>query len=392
MPPPPKAKQVDADTHINEPYDLWEKNVESKYRDRCLRFRRNAEGLEYIEIEGKPRPQSRPGTTGLWSGPGGYPDPDGDFRKLFKPGVYSYQDTIPPAAQDPHERVKLMDKWQVDANVIFPTLSLAWEENVEDPELTLAMCRVYNDWITAFCKSYPERLIPVAHIPIHNVTTAIEEVKRSAKLGARAFYLRCDIVNGRTLASPDFDPLYAVVQDLDLPVALHTVIRSNAPMQTWIKALAPGKEKHFVHNDTVIFAGCYLMLELQAAMTAMLTNGVFERFPRLRCALIEAGGGWIAYWLERLDDRYKIASQLRPMGEKPSFYFKRNCLLCFESQEATVPEMVRHVGEDSFCIGSDFPHFQSEEFGIIRSRMDSLPAAGRDKILGENARRFFRIP
>ena len=46
-------KIVDIDSHVIEPADLWEKNLERKFRDRALRLKRDENGLEYLEINGK---------------------------------------------------------------------------------------------------------------------------------------------------------------------------------------------------------------------------------------------------------------------------------------------------------------------------------------------------
>lgn len=45
---------VDADAHVAEPADLWEKNLPAKYRDRALRIGKDDQGLEYWECDGRP--------------------------------------------------------------------------------------------------------------------------------------------------------------------------------------------------------------------------------------------------------------------------------------------------------------------------------------------------
>jgi hypothetical protein len=44
---------IDADGHILEPPDLWEKYLEPKYRDRAIRIKRGDDGREYLEIDNK---------------------------------------------------------------------------------------------------------------------------------------------------------------------------------------------------------------------------------------------------------------------------------------------------------------------------------------------------
>ena len=61
---------IDADGHILEPPDLWEKDLEPKYRDRALRIRTNSDGLEYMEVDGKPMWTGYPGMPGSLGGMG----------------------------------------------------------------------------------------------------------------------------------------------------------------------------------------------------------------------------------------------------------------------------------------------------------------------------------
>src|SRR5258708_4297264 len=46
-------KLIDADGHILEPPDLWERHLEPRYRDRALRIRVGDDGFEFLEIDGK---------------------------------------------------------------------------------------------------------------------------------------------------------------------------------------------------------------------------------------------------------------------------------------------------------------------------------------------------
>ncbi len=45
---------IDADGHVLEPLDTWEKYIDPPYRDRAIRVRADSEGKEYLEIEGHP--------------------------------------------------------------------------------------------------------------------------------------------------------------------------------------------------------------------------------------------------------------------------------------------------------------------------------------------------
>ena len=58
-----------------------------------------------------------------------------------------------------------------------------------------------------------------------------------------------------------------------------------------------------------------------------------------------------------------------------------------------LPFMAEMVGADKFFIGSDYPHAEGFVRPVAKARaaLARLPEASVDKILGENAVRFFNI-
>ena len=71
-----------------------------------------------------------------------------------------------------------------------------------------------------------------------------------------------------------------------------------------------------------------------AAFTQMLASGMFERYPRLRCAVLEAGSNWIASWLDRLDHKHRVMAHRTPIRMAPSEYFYRQCLISADPDES----------------------------------------------------------
>ena len=60
---------------------------------------------------------------------------------------------MPYGACDPEERLKLLDAEGLDAAVLYPTLGILWEAELDDVELSQAYCRAYNRWIADFCRN-----------------------------------------------------------------------------------------------------------------------------------------------------------------------------------------------------------------------------------------------
>ena len=210
---------VDADGHIMEPSDLWEKNIEPRFRDRALRIRKDEQGLEYMEIDGRKSKIMNGGSFGGYSGIGATLEEREAI--WFKSGGIEYEDARFPAAKDPGERIKWMDEKGIDASVLYPSMGISWQTECGDPKLAAAYCRVYNDWLADFCRGNPDRLVAVAQVPLMDVEEGVAEIRRAARLGMKSVYLFSHPANGIRYGDPYYDPFWAEAQDLDLPVAIH---------------------------------------------------------------------------------------------------------------------------------------------------------------------------
>jgi predicted TIM-barrel fold metal-dependent hydrolase len=101
-------------------------------------------------------------------------------------------------------------------------------------------------------------------------------------------------------------------------------------------------------------------------MLAALTfaaDGVLERFPELKVAQLEAGCGWLPYWLERMDEHWKhyTLGRERTTKELPSIYWKRQCVVSCEAGEELIGCFVEHVGDDYLIMATDYPHADAAE-------------------------------
>ena len=92
------------------------------------------------------------------------------------------------------------------------------------------------------------------------------------------------------------------------------------------------------------------------ALASMVTDGLFERFPRLKVVSVEAGCGFAPYLMDRLDAKYEVFEGLVPLKERPSEYIRRNCYFVAEPLERTVGMALELVGQDRIMWGSDYPH------------------------------------
>ena len=76
-------------------------------------------------------------------------------------------------ASDPEARIRHMDAMGIDQAFLYPTWFAEGFHLVEDPDVSYALARAYNDWIADFCSAAPERLYAAAMVPLGNMDFAL---------------------------------------------------------------------------------------------------------------------------------------------------------------------------------------------------------------------------
>jgi hypothetical protein len=128
---------VDADGHVLEPRDTWQKYLEPSLRDRAIRIAADDEGVEVLPVDGRPHL----GMRGTLAGLGGI---GMDSAELLSPGRMRYEEGCPPGGYDPAARLAVMDAEGIDVALLYPTIGISWEGLVRDPALATAYCRAYT--------------------------------------------------------------------------------------------------------------------------------------------------------------------------------------------------------------------------------------------------------
>ena len=140
---------------------------------------------------------------------------------------------------------------------------------------------------------------------------------------------------------------------------------------------------------------CSHPMEQMMALLDLVEGGVLERHPALRVALLEAGCGWLPYWLWRLDEEYAhLAGEVEErVRMKPSAYFRRHFLVGAEADEPLLPQVIEQVGEDSLLFGTDYPHLDHDEGQVARALAlrGTIPDTALRKLLWDNAARLFGL-
>jgi predicted TIM-barrel fold metal-dependent hydrolase len=374
---------VDADGHILEPPDLWERYLEPRYRDRALRFVLDDDGLEALEIGGKPSVMSRrgfPSTLGAMGDP--------DLKAMQLDPSRTYVGEAPFGSMDPAERIELLDAEGIDAVVLYTTVGLLWEAELDDPELSQAYTRAYNRWICEFCAGH-DRLVPTAHLSLSDPVAAAAELERAVGEGARGAYVAPFTHDGRPLGHPSNDPVFEAAAGLGVPFAIHPTFEPQ-----WTKGARMGSWENV--KKLRLLASVTASDGVRHQFTTLFDYGVFDRFPELQVVVLESGGGWLGYWLDRIDAVYGhtfIGTRV-PLEKKPSDYFRERVWVSCDPDERTIPALAERFGADRFLWASDFPH--ADHTPAYIDDLDELADMftsdeDRRRFLGDNARALYRI-
>jgi predicted TIM-barrel fold metal-dependent hydrolase len=138
--------------------------------------------------------------------------------------------------------------------------------------------------------------------------------------------------------------------------------------------------------------------EGQHAVLSMIVNGVFERFPELRCAYMEAGCGWLPSWLHRIDEHLELAgaNEFPDLTMNATDYFRRNCWISTECEDPFVTDVIRWMGDGHIVYETDFPHPDSKYPHATKEFLELLPDQLSDdskrRILWDNAVDLYRFP
>jgi predicted TIM-barrel fold metal-dependent hydrolase len=395
----PEAAVIDADGHILEPPDLWEKYLEAKYRPDAIRLTIGADGYEFLEVAGNRAKAVARGQLGALGGMGKKVEEANRRREqALNSGQAESLRYAKPKPEDTYvrgaafgtmdmkERVELLARERMAKSILYPTLGLLWEAETNNVELSSAYARAYNRWIADFCRDSDGRLVPIAHISLGDPEEAARELERAVKEGCRGAFLAPFTISRRPHGDPAHDRFFAVAQDCDVPVAIHPTT----------EPAALGIHHRY---DQFGWAAWYYDLfagqPVQHAFATFFQLGVFDRFPKLRVVVLESGAGWIGYLLDRADAIFTgtpIAQTVR-LKEKPSVYFKERCFISADPDERTIAGLMAHVGEDKFFWASDYPHpdhpgnYLEELQGLIAP----MTEAGRRGILGANVAKAYGL-
>jgi predicted TIM-barrel fold metal-dependent hydrolase len=385
---------VDADGHVYEPEDVWTARMDAARWGDWIPRRVVEDGCyDVVYAGGRVRGGGRELQDQMAAAVGLTAQEFHDLtQSLKREGGY-----------DPKARLADMDADGIDISVLYPSQGMFFGPvdpipAFQDVEFVAACQRAYNEWLAEFCRYDPARLFGVAAVPLQAPELAARELEHAVgTLGLRGAFIRPSAyVDELPLNHSVYDPFWRACQELDVPVALHPGVHVDTPGACRKFGLVAETENMLVSNMAMdeIHGGSALgqavgnTVDMVVSLGRLLMGGVCERFPRLRIACLESGGGWIPTQLQRMDEQVQaFPLEKRWLSMLPSEYFKRQCYASFEPEEWNLAACAEFLGHDRVVWASDYPHPEYHEGVVdeVRESIAPLEASAQEQILGGNA-------
>jgi uncharacterized protein len=292
-------------------------------------------------------------------------------------------------ASTPEERIEALNLLGFDKQLVFPTFSLGQFIRSGDVDVIYAGTHALNRGMGRFCAPDP-RMLAVGYLPLLDVQRSLRALDEGIRNGVNAFWISAECPAGRSPAHVDHEPIWQKLAEHRIPLVLHigagtltqSALHNNGrpAIQDWL-----GGGENLRAKDWPASAHT-----AQNFLTALTLDGVFERYPELRCGVIELGGTWLPGYMRLLDQAAhqfrKSEPSLQELSLKPSQYLKRQVRVSlFPFEDAGW--LIKECGEELLMFASDYPHPEGgrDPIGRFEASLD-------EHAISERAReRFYHL-
>ena len=364
----------DADNHYYEATDAFTRHLDPKMARRAMQWA-EVDGRQRLLVAGKinrfiPNPTFDPVAK-----PGAL---DEYFRGRNPEGkgmaaLFGDLEPIRPEYRDRDARLAVMDALGIDGCFLFPTLGVGMEEALkDDPEAAVAAFGAFNKWLDEdWGYAYQDRIYAAPMIPLVDVDAAVAELESVLAKDARIVCIKGGPVRTATgMTSPGdrrFDPFWARVNEAGVTVGVHS---GDAGYGRYVEDWEP-------HGDFRAFSHTPLRVVISAdrppyeTMAALVCQGVFDRFSKVRVASIEAGSEWVLPLVKKLK---KVYGQMPTGFASDPVETLRNHVWVAPYYEVDLAAVRDILGLEHLLFVSDWPH--AEGLAEPRTFADDLASQG----------------
>ncbi len=384
---------ISADSHVMEAAEVYI-GLPERFGDEAPRVmhENTAEDAIVIPAKGPRGIRPRTGTAGmrlregftLERRPGHKPDVD----DLTDPQVQALLDKgysgLRPGIREGARRGEDQDLDGVAAEFLYPGFFGMF--SFENTELLVACQKNYNDWLHDYACAGAGRLFGLAAIPMQDPVAAASELERAIRMGYKGGCIPCTAPAARPYRDACYEPVWALAEEANFPLSMH--VGTNAYRPPEFRSREP------VRDGVVDYANA--PASVQRTLVELLCRGVAERHPALKFVVSEFNAGWIAHWLDRVDQgllrEYRFKRE-EFTGERPHEVWSRQFYATIEDDRPAL--LTRElIGVDNLMWGSDYPHVDSTwpcSMAVLDEVFDGVSTEDRQKITHDNVKTLYGI-
>jgi uncharacterized protein len=299
-------------------------------------------------------------------------------------------------AFDAEERKRANDLLGFSAHILFPTEAFNQVIAAREQDVLIGGIHALNRGLASFCSVDP-RMMGTAYIPLGLGPEIALQILDQVIADDFNVILIDTIapVGGLSFTHPDYDPVWRKISDAQLAVTLHIGAQGGEYKPVPNSFYNNDKMvRHHATGDAPPNALSYMGMYFNAALflSAMIFDGVLERFPGLRIAVVELGATWIISWMKHLDQSFRAFRRLQDLSEVkllPSEYVQRQVKVTpFAGED--IGWLLTSGAEDLLMFASDYPHHEGTDdpIGRFERTMSDTSEALKQKFYEDNFRSF----
>lgn len=284
------------------------------------------------------------------------------------------------------DRPATLDHLGFASQLVFSTACLSnfGLEQMGEVELAVEAARAHNRMMTEFC-SVDRRLLATGYVPLVDRAAAPQIAREAIALGAKGLVIPSRHP-GFSPSHRELDPLWAVAQEAGLPILFHVGGEEKMDREYLENGLPYVKDFHGGDENFTSLTFMAIPLSAWQTVSALVIDGVFDRFPKLKFGAIELGASWLPSLMKFLDSgvaAFGKEERLQRLSGTPSEILRRQFRVTPYPHE-DVRWIMENSGEDMVLFSSDFPHIEGGRNPLKRFN-DNL--AGVDE---RAKRKFYR--
>lgn len=387
-----EVRGFDADNHYYEAMDAFTRHIEPQYAKRCMQWA-TIGGKTRLLVAGKINRFLANPTFDRLADPGCLEDLFRGKNEEGKSTVELFGELKPPrpAYRDRDARLATMDEQRLDGVLLFPTLGVGMEQalRADIPALTAAF-RAFNQWLRDdWGHAYRDRIFAAAYITLADPDNAVAELRLALENGARVIDMQAGPIlterGWKSPADPMFAPFWSLLNESQITLAYHAADSAyHDLLSLW------GESTELEAHRAPLMRSLLSANAVPDTMAALLSGGIFDRYPNVRVAVIETGADWVGPLFNNLKHSY--GQQPKAWTADPIETFRRHIWVA-PYYENDLNELKELVGIDRILFGSDWPHTEglSDPLDYVKDiERAGLTDQERDKIIRHNGASLVR--